>query len=321
MTVRGKSESEDKDKQGSDLSKKFDGKMVKSERRSLLDYKKEKDEKESSQGQRFSRKQFDINEATKEHRTASDSRYVIPRKGDSSDLGYKKKRSDSEGSKDNRSSSGSRRAIDQSESRDSYRSSSYYGQDDERSETTHRSSSYDRRGKELDQIGKDFDIRGKEYNKKEIREHMDDKLSSSTASISSKIRMIDLREKLKKNLLKEPGSRQCLSDSENKPSSSKPEHSVSDCESRKQQMEDSSKSFSDKSAKGFVSDSESRQQQKEGSSKCSNDKTEMGTDLFWPRYKKWTEDRCYAEYEIVERHVNQLFIRGDNVVSISVEDF
>jgi small nuclear ribonucleoprotein (snRNP)-like protein len=41
---------------------------------------------------------------------------------------------------------------------------------------------------------------------------------------------------------------------------------------------------------------------------------------FWPLYKKWTEARCYAEYEIITRHVNQLFIRGDNVVSISIAD-
>ncbi|XP_053380309.1 U7 snRNA-associated Sm-like protein LSm11 [Mercenaria mercenaria] len=41
---------------------------------------------------------------------------------------------------------------------------------------------------------------------------------------------------------------------------------------------------------------------------------------FWPLYKKWTETRCYAEYEILSRHVNQLFIRGDNVVSVSLAD-
>lgn len=41
---------------------------------------------------------------------------------------------------------------------------------------------------------------------------------------------------------------------------------------------------------------------------------------FWPLYKKWTEVRCYSDYELIERHLNQLFIRGDNVVSISVED-
>ncbi|XP_060565085.1 U7 snRNA-associated Sm-like protein LSm11 isoform X2 [Ruditapes philippinarum] len=42
---------------------------------------------------------------------------------------------------------------------------------------------------------------------------------------------------------------------------------------------------------------------------------------FWPLYKKWTENRCYSEYEIVTRHVNQLFIRGDNVVSVSIADY
>lgn len=41
---------------------------------------------------------------------------------------------------------------------------------------------------------------------------------------------------------------------------------------------------------------------------------------FWPLYKKWTESRCFAEYEILTRHVNQLFIRGDNVVSVSIAD-
>ena len=39
---------------------------------------------------------------------------------------------------------------------------------------------------------------------------------------------------------------------------------------------------------------------------------------FWPLYKKWTENRCYATYEIVSRHVNQLFVRGDNVVSVAI---
>lgn len=41
---------------------------------------------------------------------------------------------------------------------------------------------------------------------------------------------------------------------------------------------------------------------------------------FWPLYKQWAEMRCYAQFEVVDRHVNQLFIRGDNVVSISVAD-
>lgn len=52
----------------------------------------------------------------------------------------------------------------------------------------------------------------------------------------------------------------------------------------------------------------------------------VGKDLkrhfqpFWPLYMKWTEARCFAKYEMVTRHVNQLFIRGDNVVSVSIAD-
>ncbi|KAH3869996.1 zinc finger CCCH domain-containing protein 13-like [Dreissena polymorpha] len=324
--VRVKSESENRDKQGSDLRKKIDENMEKSDRRSLIDHIKENEDKESSQGQRFSRKLYDSKEATEGYRTSSDSRYVIPRKGDNSDFSYQRDRSDSEGRKDHRSSSGSRRAIDKSESRNSYRSSSNDGQVGERSKTNQRSSSYDKRGKGLDQRWEEHNIRGKEHakergkehDKQKMREPMDDKLNSSTASIASKIGMIDLREKLKKNRLKDSGASQCMSDSENNPSTSRPEHSVSDSESGKQQKEESIRSYSDKC---FVSDSESRKHIKEESSKCSNDKTEMSSGLFWPKYKKWTEDRCYAEYEIVERHVNQLFIRGDNVVSIHVEDF
>ena len=37
---------------------------------------------------------------------------------------------------------------------------------------------------------------------------------------------------------------------------------------------------------------------------------------FWRLYKPWAEQRCYTSYEIVQRHVNQMFLRGDNVVSI-----
>jgi len=41
---------------------------------------------------------------------------------------------------------------------------------------------------------------------------------------------------------------------------------------------------------------------------------------FWSLYRKWTECRCCGKYEFVTRHVNQLFIRGDNVVSVAVAD-
>lgn len=39
---------------------------------------------------------------------------------------------------------------------------------------------------------------------------------------------------------------------------------------------------------------------------------------FWALYKAWAEKRCLTKFEVLERHINQLFIRGDNVVSISV---
>ena len=39
---------------------------------------------------------------------------------------------------------------------------------------------------------------------------------------------------------------------------------------------------------------------------------------FWEVYKSWAEKRCLSKFELLERHVNQLFIRGDNVVSVSV---
>lgn len=65
----------------------------------------------------------------------------------------------------------------------------------------------------------------------------------------------------------------------------------------------------------------------EGQHERSKSRPKKGTDPlkktfqpFWPIYRKWTEGRCYAEYEIVSRHVNQLFIRGDNVVSVSIAD-
>ena len=39
---------------------------------------------------------------------------------------------------------------------------------------------------------------------------------------------------------------------------------------------------------------------------------------FWDLYKTWAEQRCLSKFELLERHVNQLFIRGDNVVSVSI---
>ena len=39
---------------------------------------------------------------------------------------------------------------------------------------------------------------------------------------------------------------------------------------------------------------------------------------FWELYKNWAEKRCLNSFEVLERHVNQLFIRGDNVVSVSI---
>ena len=39
---------------------------------------------------------------------------------------------------------------------------------------------------------------------------------------------------------------------------------------------------------------------------------------FWEVYKGWAEKRCLSKFELLERHVNQLFIRGDNVVSVSL---
>ena len=39
---------------------------------------------------------------------------------------------------------------------------------------------------------------------------------------------------------------------------------------------------------------------------------------FWELYKSWAEKRCLTSFEVLERHVNQLFIRGDNVVSVSI---
>ena len=39
---------------------------------------------------------------------------------------------------------------------------------------------------------------------------------------------------------------------------------------------------------------------------------------FWESYIAWAEKRCLSKFELLERHVNQLFIRGDNVVSVSL---
>ena len=42
--------------------------------------------------------------------------------------------------------------------------------------------------------------------------------------------------------------------------------------------------------------------------------------VFWDLYKNWAEKRCLTTFEVLERHVNQLFIRGDNVVSVSIAE-
>ncbi|WAQ96124.1 LSM11-like protein [Mya arenaria] len=71
--------------------------------------------------------------------------------------------------------------------------------------------------------------------------------------------------------------------------------------------------FSDHSKKGLKSSSTSQ--------KCKGESSDRTTcTQFWPLYKQWTESRCYSQYEIINRHVNQLFIRGDNVVSVSLAD-
>jgi small nuclear ribonucleoprotein (snRNP)-like protein len=71
---------------------------------------------------------------------------------------------------------------------------------------------------------------------------------------------------------------------------------------------------------GSKSDGESRPMSSDRRKKTGGD-LKKHFQPFWPLYKKWTENRCYSEYEIVTRHVNQLFIRGDNVVSVSIADY
>lgn len=114
----------------------------------------------------------------------------------------------------------------------------------------------------------------------------------------------DLRDKIRSAEVKKTTSEKCFSDSEIK------SRTMTD---KAMQVERT------KSKSGTKSDGES--DRKTDLYRSSNKKKlKRHCSPFWPLYKEWAEMRCYAHYEIVERHVNQLFIRGDNVVSVSIAD-
>ncbi|KAL4240649.1 U7 snRNA-associated Sm-like protein Lsm11 [Mactra antiquata] len=69
-----------------------------------------------------------------------------------------------------------------------------------------------------------------------------------------------------------------------------------------------------------TSESDSETQDKSQDKKSDLTALSQRYQPFWPLYKTWTEMRCNSEFEIITRHVNQLFIRGENVVSVSICD-
>ena len=71
-----------------------------------------------------------------------------------------------------------------------------------------------------------------------------------------------------------------------------------------------------------VTDSDNQQADKVYNTKraVKEDNPSKKDNSFWDLYKDWAEKRCLTKFDILERHVNQLFIRGDNVVSVSVAE-
>ena len=71
-----------------------------------------------------------------------------------------------------------------------------------------------------------------------------------------------------------------------------------------------------------VTDSNDQQADKDYNTKraVKEDDPSKKDNSFWDLYKDWAEKRCLTKFDILERHVNQLFIRGDNVVSVSVAE-
>ena len=128
-------------------------------------------------------------------------------------------------------------------------------------------------------------------------ESSSERTKSVCGSKSSSSR-VDVRQKLQDKKEIETTNLRCNSDSEVSRQSHK-------------QMQDvghtTKKAYSDKDC-----------ETKSSTSRCKKKKKHYTP--FWPLYKKWAEIRCYTDYEMVTRHVNQLFIRGDNVVSVSIED-
>ena len=71
-----------------------------------------------------------------------------------------------------------------------------------------------------------------------------------------------------------------------------------------------------------VTDTDNQQADKDYNTKraVKEDDPSKKDNSFWDLYKDWAEKRCLTKFDILERHVNQLFIRGDNVVSVSVAE-